>query len=271
MNKTTPHQRSVIFVDVDNTIISGPFESAVFPIILREMAAKSGLAIDKIRRLIVKENIDRQQDPTVPAIVAMDWDDIVEVVASRLGFRISEKVIDIVRTHARPPYSHVLDDAKSILKQIANPHRVLVAVTKGLAKYQLPILDALELTNLFTDILTPDKNSALKKELAFYGKWPHLTEFQISVGDHYEDDVIAPRAFGFKTIWIPDREEGLNEQMQALSPFERPPNYSYQDNLQIRPDAIILSLQELPKVVEQIEAEYFNRGQSTFHIDSRKA
>lgn len=241
---------SVIFFDLDYTILHGPFESAVFPIVLRELAQKSGLDMAEARRRVVEENLYRQNQPGISAVDAMDWDDIVQTVAERLGVQLDADVLGIVRTHAGPPYTEVLDHAGTILRQLAGEGRAIVAATKGLRKYQLPVLDALELTPLFTEVLTPDTNNALKREIAFYGDWPLATRVQLSVGDHYEDDVIGPKSFGFKVIWKPNVSlEGL----ATVDPLARPGAFDYRSDQAVRPDAIIASLAELPWVIQQLD------------------
>jgi FMN phosphatase YigB (HAD superfamily) len=244
--------QSVVFIDLDATIIRGPFESAVFPVLFVELAQKSGLAVKEIRRLVIQENLDRQRDANCPAIRAMDWDDIFDAVAARLGVKLEAKAVDIASSHAGPPYAAVLDHADAVLRQLASPQRVIVAATKGLLKYQRPVLDALGLTPLFADVLTPDVNGALKQNMAFYERWLQVTRLQISVGDHYEDDVVAPTRFGFKTIW---KVNTLDNELQELEPFARPQEFHYTDDQTVRPDAVILSLHELPQVVAQMEAQ----------------
>lgn len=244
--------QSVVFVDLDATIIRGPFESAVFPVVFAEMANKSGLEPKEIRRLVLQENLDRQNNPSLPAPLTMDWDDIFSTVAARLGVKLEAKAVDIANSHAGPPYAAVLDHADAALRQLASPQRAIVAATKGLRKYQRPVLDALGLTPLFADVLTPDVNGVLKQDMAFYGRWPLVTRLQISVGDHYEDDVVAPTRFGFKTIW---KVNTLDNELQELEPFVRPQEFHYTDDQTVRPDAIILSLHELPQVVAQMEAQ----------------
>jgi FMN phosphatase YigB (HAD superfamily) len=243
---------SVIFIDLDGTIIRGPFEPAVFPVVFAELAQKSGLAHHEIRRLVIQENLDRQQDPNVSAAQAMDWDDIFDTVATRLGVRLQASAVQIANAHAGPPYSAVLDNADQVLKQLANPHRALVVATKGLRKYQLPVLGALGLAPLFTDILTPDVNRALKNRLAFYGDWPRAARLKISVGDHFEDDVVPPCQFEFKTVW---KCNASDDALNHLDPFERPASFDYAEGQTVRPDAIIVSLSELPYVVEELEKE----------------
>ena len=244
--------QTVVFVDLDATLIRGPFESAVFPVVFAELARKTGLDTAEIRRQAIQENLDRQRDPDCTAIRAMDWDDILETVARRLGVKLEAQAVEIAHRHAGTPDAAILEGAEQALKQLASPQRALVVATKGLKKYQLPVLDALGLTPLFTDILTPDVNRALKNDIAFYGQWPASARLKISVGDHYEDDVIAPRRFGFRAIWkVNTPDAGL----QKLDPFDRPAHLSDSEGQTVRPDAIVFSLRELPEVVGRLERQ----------------
>lgn len=242
--------RSVVFVDLDNTILEGPFETAIFPIVFRELAQKSGLDEKEVRRLIVQENIARQTDKSVTAISAMDWDDIFCTVAESLKVKLEVNAIDIVKSHAASPYSVLLDNAYQVLSELARPNRAVVAATKGLRKYQIPVLDSLNITPLFTDVLTPDTNNALKQDIAFYGKWAHLANIRISVGDHYQDDVAAPKRFGFRSIW---KQTTQNPHLEQINPFDRVGKFSYLEGQTVLPDAIIFHLDELPKVVDYFE------------------
>lgn len=242
--------RSVLFVDLDNTILHGPFESAVFPTVFREIAEKSGLDVAGIRGRVLEENRRRQETPAIPAVQAMDWGDIMATVAEGLGVQLTADVQQIVDAHAGPPHAAALDDAATVLRQLARPDRALVVATNGLRKYQQPVLDALGLTRLFTEILTPDTHNALKQDAAFYGDWPRVTQIQVSVGDRYDDDVLAPKSFGFRSIWKPGAPLG---ELSALEPWARPERFAYQEGQTIRPDAIIASLAELPAVIEQLE------------------
>jgi FMN phosphatase YigB (HAD superfamily) len=242
--------RSVVFTDLDNTLLEGPFQTTVFPTISSELAGKAGLKQEEVRYLLVKENLDRQRNPNIPATLAMDWDDIVNAVAEGLGVSPELKVVDLVRSHASPPYTNVLETANEVLQQLTKPYRAIVAATKGLKKYQIPVLDALGLTPLFDDILTPDTHHILKQDLAFYGSWPTITRLQVSVGDHYQDDVVAPNRFGFRTVW---KLHSQNHELTSPSPLTRPKQFNYARDQAIKPDAIILQLQELPAVVSYFE------------------
>ena len=243
------HWQSVVFIDLDNTIIQG-FDSEIFPKILAELSKKSRLGLDEVRCLVLEENRNRQANPDVPATHAMDWDDIVGTVAGKLGVQLEKSAWEVFKTHARPPYFGVLDEAHTVLEKLRSPDRAIVAATKGLSKYQITVLNALNLTPVFDGILTPDSNGALKQDVAFYGRWPELADLQIFVGDDYEDDVLAPSQFGFKTVWKPR----IHESGVGLNPFERPKVFTYPNGHSVHPVAIILSLQELPEVVAQLEA-----------------
>src|SRR5512145_2082390 len=92
--------QSVIFFDLDNTLIDGPFEEGVWPVVLAELAGKTGLSQDEIYRLIGDENEARQLDTAVSPLVAMDWDDIAATVAQRLGVTLEANVCQLATMHA---------------------------------------------------------------------------------------------------------------------------------------------------------------------------
>lgn len=241
--------QTVIFFDLDSTLIDGPFKPVVLPAILEELAA-SGLEPAALRRLLVEENFRRQADPTCPPTVAMDWDDIFQALGRQLGVPVTTNAEALIRAHAGPPYSTLHPGALAALQALRTPERALVLATKGLRKYQQPIVDALGLTPYFTAMLTPDTHQALKRDRAFYGAWPEQAGLTIMVGDYYEDDVLPAHTFGFKPVWKPAL---LPAELQALDPFARAAAYPYTAGQPVRPEAIILSLAELPEVILALE------------------
>lgn len=240
----------MLFVDLDATIIRGPFESAVFPAVFGELAAKTGLEPAELRRLVFQENFARLADPRVPAALAMDWDDIFAAVAVRLGVQMEASAAALVNTHAGPPFAAILDNADRMLARLARPGRAIVIATMGLRKYQLPVLDALGLTPLCADILTPDTYGAAKGQPGFYGPWPRITRVQISLGDLYEHDILGPKRLGFRTIW---KHNAGDARLLPVAPLARPDLFSYNETQPIRPDAIVFSLDEVPEVVAALE------------------
>lgn len=248
--KPADRWHTAIFVDLDATLIRGPFESAVFPVVFSELARKTGLAPAALRNLALQENLDRQRDPGVPAALAMDWDDIFAAIAERLGVTLEANAAALANSHAGPPYAAILDGADRMLAQLISPHRAIIIATKGLRKYQLGVLDALGLTPLCSDILTPDTHGAAKGQLAFYGAWPQVTRVQISLGDTYEDDVLAPKRLGFRAIW---KRNSVGAELLSVAPLDRPLVYAYAEDQLVRPDAIVFSLDEVPDVVAALE------------------
>ncbi|MBN1921237.1 MAG: HAD family hydrolase [Anaerolineae bacterium] len=247
----TPYQ-TVIFFDLDGTLIDGPFRPVVLPAILEELAV-SGLEPAALRQLLFEENTRRQADPTCPPTQAMDWDDILQTIGQRLGIPVKTNVEALIQTHAGPPHAVLHPGALEALQALVAPERAIVLATKGLRKYQQPILEALGILAYFNAILTPDSHQALKRNRAFYGDWPQRAMLTLMVGDYYTDDVLPARAFGFQAVW---KQGNLPEALRSLDPVVRPAAYPYAAEQSIRPVAIIHSLVELPQVVQDLEMAF---------------
>ncbi len=246
---------TVIFLDLDGTLMRNPFHSAVFPVVSAQLSKKTGRPAAEILDLVRDENLARRADRSVPPALAWDWDDIVQTVAGRLGVAFEGNLAELVAAHAGPPDSAALDDAPGVLRRLAGPGergtppRRLVAASLGLSKYQLPVLEALGLRRWLAGVLTPDLTGASKQERRFYGHWPDAASLCLMVGDLYEDDVVPAHGFGFRTAWKVSAAPGL----ETLDPFERPAAYPFGPEASVRPEAIIVSLAELPAVVERLE------------------
>lgn len=239
--------QSVVFMDLDGTLVLNPFDRAVWPVVMEEFTRKSGKTADEIFGMLFTESATRQAGDS-DFVQSMDWDEIAQMIAGKLGFQLEANITQLVKDNAG--ISLILDEGDAALRDLTADHRALVVATKGLGKYQLPVLDALKLTPLFTAILTPDNHQALKKHKAFFGDWPETTRLQIMVGDMYNDDVRYPSEHGFKTVW---KRVDLDERLQKRDPFTRALLYPYTDEQPIQADAIITSLAELPDVVRRME------------------
>jgi FMN phosphatase YigB (HAD superfamily) len=249
--------RSVLFVDLDHTVLEGPCVYAVLQEACGELARKTGLPLEEIRQMVKWENVERMRNPAIPAVLAMDWDDIVQAVASLLDVSLEANIREFVESHVYSPYARVLEHADEILRALRKPHRSIVAATRGLGKYQIPVLEKLDLLPHFDDVLTPDSSNALKHQRAFYGSWPDRTDLQIVVGDSYADDVVAPHHLGFKTIWKPHNCRCSTCRMEPSDTCRCP---QPRQERRIRPDAKIRSLSKLPAVVERLEKHRFCVG-----------
>lgn len=243
--------KSVIFFDLDGTLIKGPFEKYVFPKLFCEISSASGLDVHEIRSMIVRENFHRQRAETKCPPRAMDWDEIIAEITKKLNIIIESTVSELVNMYCKPPYSSLITGARQVLSDLNSPNRAIIAATKGLAKYQIPILEALEIHDYFTDILTPETNNSLKSDRRFYGFWGELDHLKISIGDHFEDDVVAPKAFGFRSVWLKSSEI---PSLVELDPELRVNRFMDNEDGATRPDALAFDLREIPKIVRRLEA-----------------
>ena len=71
-------------------------------------------------------------------------------------------------------------------------------------------------------------------------------------GDSYDDDVLYPSRYGFKTIWKP-RATLIPDELYHLNPFARAQDFPYNSQQPAHASAILLSLRELPAAVTYIE------------------
>jgi putative hydrolase of the HAD superfamily len=213
-------RETILFIDLDGTIMLNPFLSAVFP----------ALAPVDLTREYLAEQRARLAQPNADPVWVMDWDDICAVVLRRHDLPAAS-VTDLVLEYSRPPHIAILDEADTILRQIRTPYRRLVVASMGLSRYQLPVLRALGLADLFADFLMPDLTGALKTDARFYARYAGADALKISVGDNVVDDVLRPQSFGFRTI------------LKAAQP-----------PLNAVPDRVITTLAELPAAVESLES-----------------
>ena len=216
--------QTILFIDLDGTIMVNPFLSAVFPYL------EERLAPDLTREFLAEQQI-RLKQPNADPVWIMDWDNICETVVRRHGWELPARVCDLVVEYSRPPYISLIDNADHILRQIVSEKRTLIVASMGLSRYQMPVLKALGLADLFDDFLMPDLTGVLKTDARFYARYAGSDALKISVGDHVTDDVLRPQAFGFRTIF--------------KSPH--PP-------VDVQADIVISDLSELPKAIETLEA-----------------
>lgn len=246
-------KQTVLFIDLDETILSNPFDTAVFPLVSAIISQKAALPPESIRKMILSENERRKSDNTIPPALVFDWDDIVNTVAESLKIEFDISIQDLVKQYALSPYISKLDKSVFALKKIRKPHRRIVAATNGLSKYQVPVLRALKIVHLFDDLIAPDISNALKGERNFYGDLLAKAEIVFSVGDSYEYDIIGPKNIGMHTVWL---NRSMDPKLSKLSPFERVLNCDSIKYKTVHPDAIILNLAELSSVVDKIEGQY---------------
>jgi FMN phosphatase YigB (HAD superfamily) len=251
---------TILFIDLDGTLCVNPFRTAVFPRIIDILSPRTGLSAQELLERFTHEFQQRiAESVDGRAGLAADWDDIIHTIARRLGVSLDVSVVGLVTEFARPPYIRVLDEGNAVLQTLhGSPHRRLVAATMGLTKYQLPVLKGLGLLPLFDDVLAPDQTGFLKTDRRFYSRFTDQvpTPLLISIGDHFEDDVLCPKSFGFVSIL-----KAPIPELAAIDPIERRYHLAafrsqirgLPENPPILPDAVITSLTELPELITCLE------------------
>ena len=221
-----------LFIDLDGTIMRNPFWPVIFPAIGAHLAGKTGLNSAAIIDMIVAENRRRISEHG-DATLAMDWDDIVQTVAARLGVTCELSAEQLNNDHASPPDTAILDDADQVLQAIKEMGWQIVAATHGLSRYQVPVLRALGLLSLFTDVAAPDTRGRFKQQRAFWLPYLDTCRPLVHCGDLYEDDVLSAISFGIRSVW-----KTTPDAVAALPAGSA-----------IRPDVVIYHLRELVEVL----------------------
>lgn len=248
----------VILFDIDGTLVDNRFSCKALGQLLGEIASVSGQSIADLARAMGEENERRQQiDPD--NVLTMDWDDIIETIARQHNVTLSRRGIDLWNEAAHADDVMVYDNAHTVLETLKSAGYALVIATKGLSKYQDPVLRVTGLDTYFDDILTPDNTGYLKTSPAYFDRvrrtYPNARFVQ--VGDHHYDDVICAVRNGFQSILRAPIAE-LTEldplaRSRHLTPYAKAIT-GFRADSDIVPHAVALSLEEVPSLIPQLIA-----------------
>lgn len=248
---------TILFFDLDGTLVENQFSRKAIGKVLSEIAAVIDQPIEALGREMWLEN-QRRQEADPDSILTMDWAHIVQWLADQHNVTLSNTVDVLWEKYAHADDVVIHDDAPQVLQNLKAPHRKIVLATKGLSKYQNPVLRVTGLDQLLDDILTPDITGYLKTSPEYFNKYAESDALKIQIGDHYYDDLICAQRNGFKTILRAPIAE-----LAPLDPLERPAkirDYADQintypdDGTDIIPDAVVLSLEEVPRIVANWES-----------------
>lgn len=257
--------QTICFIDIDGTLVENRFSRKALGALFDEIHRATHIPIMDLVRQMGAEN-ERRQVTDPDNLLTMDWDDIIEGIARQHGVALSRKGIDLWNEYAALDGIEVLDNALGVLDQLKQAGYGLVIATKGLSKYQDSILDLTGLRAYFDDILTPDITGYLKTTPAYFNKYYQLAQRQalrfVHIGDHYYDDVMCPVRNGFFSILRAPYAE-----LRPYDPFERVNqleqifaklNTYPKQGTDVRPHAVVTSLEELPAVLERLpQRTYF--------------
>jgi len=131
--------QTVIFFDLDATLVENRFSQRVMADVLSEIATQADVEARTLRRALIAENYRRQSE-NPDDVLTMDWDDIARTVAAQHGVQLSQSIDELWQRYADGEQVEVLDDAHAMLRRLQADHRRLVIATKGLSKYQRPVM-----------------------------------------------------------------------------------------------------------------------------------
>ena len=252
-----------ITFDLDGTLMQNPFVGHVFPEIERRILLENDLLENIVGQLVMEHEIRLKNGRTADAY---DWDDIVMHYVNANGLPISINVEEILRRFCVEPNVYLLEESIcDVLDELKQLGYSLAVVTNGFTKYQLPVIDVLQLTRHFELIVTPEEVGFAKPDKRIYSSVLELGEIVAHVGDRIDHDVISANAIGVRSIWICRQ---LPDSLKELAPAERRRVPGIRDivlrkleketkkrfeslPIEAIPQEVIGSLSELPSVISK--------------------
>ena len=271
MPNTPAKTEITISFDLDRVLLPEPLKETVFANIIDNMAQEIGprwawshnRAREEIRHRI-RQEFSRQSHNGHHSVEAFDWDANFERVAQVLGvahqtFDIGSMVTEFCRHPQEiPSYPEV----PQVLRELQGCGARLLVITNGYARYQMPLLHALELTLFFQRIITSDQVGQAKPALAIYHHaFDGFNGRKIHVGDRLLHDIYGARQAGLETIWLdrrlPAAIDNLPQKARLVSTvvIDSMKNELIEENAPhlspelCRPDYVIRDLRELPSLL----------------------
>lgn len=256
---------------MDEVLVPSPIGNYVFPIVARELAAAvtqqrtdaGHIAADELRARVFAE-WRRRVEAGDDMVAAYDWDEIFTHVVQQLGLSRQVHIAPYVEAFcSRPADVPCYPEVEVELAALRERGVRLLLVTNGHARYQIPILRALNLLRFFDRIATPDR--------AGYGKPdPRIFEWlfrglagrrNVHVGDRLRHDVYGPHQAGLEAVWL---RRDLPRELSDLPPRDRLQSPFVEDFLRqqvqeegiraadlapYRPEHLARDLSELPELL----------------------
>lgn len=258
--------------DLDGVLMENPFQKGVFveikDILFQQYNDKYEKKVKNMSRIEIKTLIwekiitEYKNYSSQNSYKAYDWDLIVEKAAKSLNLKSEIDVAYLVEKYCKKPYIKSYSDGEKLLEYLKNKNNNLKIITNGYYKYQFPVLQALDLSKYFSEIITCDKAKAAKPEKEIFmmtvdgdekNDWVHI-------GDSLLMDVYGANKLGAKTVLI---DRNLDQNLSDLSLKKRSQekvnsNYILKkakdeksfnklnyDDSHIYPDYLVKSLNEL--------------------------
>lgn len=197
--------------DLDGTLMQNPFVSAVFPEIYDLINQQLVEPID-VTSLLVKKHLKRRNAGKF--FEAYDWDNVVAELIDDLNLSLKINVTEIVKKHCVTPHILLLEDSiVESLISLKEKGYSLAAVTNGFLKYQYPVMEALNIKQLFEKVITPETCKTAKPDLLMLQTLDEEGEVIAHIGDRIDHDIVLANRFGTPSIFITKKEAGLNQNV----------------------------------------------------------
>lgn len=236
--------RTVLFIDLDNTLVINPLGRHALPSVYRYLEEKYSIDPEEVKRYMIRRNLELLK---IDPVKAFDWDYILqEYISARLGI-IETRAIVLDEHLKHCSKTLVFDDVIESLEILRREGYVMILATNGLSKYQECVIRHTGLYKYFDEIHTPDKIGFTKNSERFYQIYSlDLGEENIEkivIGDDLYFDVYYPSSIGLRTILV-KRFSGENRNIY-LEYF----GINYE---RIKPSRVVNSLKELSIVIKEL-------------------
>lgn len=207
--------------DLDGTLMQNPFGKWVFPEINETYAAATD------HRDIVKDMVQefKRRNDAKRYRESYDWDDILDTVCADGGLVNELNIVELVKKHAIPPKVYLLEEGiADILGELLAQGFALGVITNGFSCYQLPVLEALGISDVFQKIVAPDIVGSAKPDPRIGDDYMENGSLIAHIGDRVDHDISFANRLGVPSILI-DRE--MTEALKAMAPEARAQNDAY--------------------------------------------
>lgn len=209
------NERWITF-DLDGTLMQNPFVEWVFPEIEEIVSTVAKRKIE-VKNAMFSEHINRMKQNK--SVEAYDWDNILVEFLHGSGIDCEVNIEELVKKHSVSPKIKLLEtNVIEILNQLKKSGYRLAVITNGHAKYQLPVVEHLQLSGLFDYFITPEKGHCAKPNIKIIESLMKKGKVVAHVGDRIDHDVYLAAQINIKSVFI---YRDLPKQLQNSSPFER--------------------------------------------------
>ena len=246
-----------ISFDLDGTLMQNPFIDWVFPEI-EEIVSKAANKKVDVKKAMFTEHVSLMQQNK--GLEAYDWDAILKKFLTQHEIQCEINIEEIVKKHCVPPKISLLEEnIIEILQQLKNRGYRLAIITNGYAKYQKPVVEALQLSGLFDFFITPEMVNCAKPNRKIIA--PLLGEGGLvaHVGDRVDHDMFLAAQANSQAVFI---YRNMPNELRAIAPSSRSREGQFlhlykekwkretgliisESNILPTPDFVIYSIQEL--------------------------